>query len=211
MKALIDKELTLSINRFFYVFPVLISALMMIPNWIFTLVFIYFFAITVPNVYVSYTTQGDYQFMDMLPVDKKSIVQSKILTFIFLELLHILFGVIFAIIHNLVYGSFNFFLDLNTAFFGLILIMFALFNIIFLPLYFKTAYQYGKPLIYGAIAVLLWGTAMEFSIVYVPFFRNLFEDNTLMGFVILLVGILIYGGLTKLATDRSIQNYERIQ
>ena len=132
MNNLVYKELKISINKFFFILPILLGLLMFIPNWIYTLVFMYFFWVSVSQIYSAYIAEQDHSFCMMLPVTKREIVKSKIYVLYILEGLHIAFGFLFGIIHNLIYGQFNFFFDINIAFFGLILVLFAIFNIIYL-------------------------------------------------------------------------------
>ncbi|MBI9010528.1 MAG: ABC-2 transporter permease [Tenericutes bacterium] len=99
----------------------------------------------------------------MLPVSRKDIVTAKVYAFTIVELLHIVSAVMLGIAHNLIYGTYNFGMDINPAFFGIIFMTFGLFNIIFLPQYFKTAYKFGAPVIVGNIAILLFVGFFEFS------------------------------------------------
>ncbi len=95
MKNLIYKELNLSINKFFFLLPVILGGLLFIPNWIFLLVFYYFFWISVPQIYGAYIQHGDYNFLSVLPIKRKDIVSSKVYALFILELTHIVFAVIF--------------------------------------------------------------------------------------------------------------------
>lgn len=212
MKNLVYKELKLSINKFFYILPVILSVLFFIPQWIFSIVFLYFFWISVIQIYVTYRAQSDYAFLSMLPVTKKDIVKSKVISLVILESIHILLGVIFGIIHNLIYGSTNFLMDINPAFFGVIFVMFGLFNIIFLPGYFKTAYKYGLPAIIGAVATLLFAAFFEVGAIAIPFVSNIVESNsTGIQILVLVVGIAIFIGLNVIATIKSTKNYVSIK
>ena len=210
MKNLVYKELKLSINKFFFVLPLLLACLMFIPQWIYTIVFMYFFWITVTNMYSSYQSQLDYSFCSMLPVSKKDIVTSKVVSFLIVEGLHVLFGLIFGIIHNLIYGSTNFLLDINYAFFGLILVMFSIFNIVFLPMYFKTGYFFGKPVITGIIVTFIYAIIIEYGTFQFAFMRNTFEGTTSTQIIVLVIGILLSVGLNWLALIISRKNFESI-
>jgi len=70
MRNLVFKELRLSINKFFYLLPIVLGALMFIPNWIFLLVFYYFFWVSVPQIYGAYLQNGDYNFLSVLPIKR---------------------------------------------------------------------------------------------------------------------------------------------
>ena len=211
MKALLYKELKLSINKFFYILPFVLALLFFIPQWIFSLVFMYFFWISVSQIYSSYTAQRDYAFMAMLPVKKKDIVSSKVYAFFIVEGLHMGFGIIFAIANNLIYGSYNFFMDINLAFFGIAFVTFGIFNIIFLPLYFKTAYRFGKPVIYGTTATLLFAGFFEFASIKIPFIYNITESTEVITQLLVLIsGLIISVSLNYIALRKSITNFEQI-
>ena len=210
MRYLIEKELNLNIPKFYFIMPILAAALMMIPMWIYVIVFMYFFWISIPAIYAAYNQQNDLSFTTMLPVRKKDIVISKITALVTLELLHIILGFIMAIVHNQVYGTFNIFLELNIAFFGMIFILFSIFNIIFLPGYFKTAYQYGKPLLISSIAITLYGASIELLNVFVPKFHEITHSPNYLFFQwgILIVGIISYVLSILFSTKLSIKRFE---
>lgn len=210
MKNLVFKELKLAVHWFYYVLPIMLACLMFIPQWIYTFVFMYFFWITITQVYSGYNAKEDYSFNAMLPVTRKEIVQSKLAIILILESIHLLVGVVFGFIHNSLYGSFNFFMDINLAFFGVIMVMYALFNIIFLPLYFKSAYYFGKPVIYGVIATLIYAFAFEFGAFKFQFMRDIFEGSLISQGIVMLVAIIMTVCLTIITLKKSILNYENI-
>jgi hypothetical protein len=210
MKALLQKELQLSINRFFFLLPFLLGLLMFIPNWIFTIVFMYFFWISVPQIYSSYIGQQDQSFMMMLPITKKEIVQSKLLSLLTLEGLHFLFGLIFGIIHNMIYGSFNWFFDINFAFFGIILGLFAVFNIVFLPLYFKWGRNFGKPVIIAIVITMIYAFIPEFLVFQYQSARNILEGHILNQLIVLGSGVVLLLVFTRITCKLSVKYYEKI-
>lgn len=210
MKQLLRKELKLSIQKFFYFLPIILGLLMFIPNWIFMFIFYYFIWISVPQIYGHYQATRDYEFTVMLPVKREDIVKAKAFALYIIESLHIITAVIFGLIHNHIYGSFNFFFDINLAFFGLAILLYGLFNVIFLPGYFKTAHFFGKPLIYASIATIIFGFIFEFGIVAFPWMRDVFESSIqtqMIPFVITTsLGIL----MSILAVKRSIHVFKVI-
>lgn len=210
MKNLVYKELRLSINKFFYIMPVLLSALFIIPQWFFTLVFMYMFWITVPQVFSSYLANEDYNFTSMLPVTKKDIVQSKIIALVVIELIHLAVGVVFAIIHNHLWGVWNFSLDANIAFFGVGFLMYGIFNIVFFPYYFKSGYFFGKPTIAGTIITIIYAGIIEYGVIKYQFMRDLFEGNITSQLIVLIVGIILSIILTITALQISQKRYEKI-
>jgi hypothetical protein len=190
--------------------PLILALLMFIPNWIFTILFMYFFWISVPQIYGAYIGQQDQSFCAMLPVSKKEIVKSKIFSLLILEALHLSIGFLFGIIHNILYGTTNFFFDINFAFFGLIVLLYAIYNIVFLPLYFKTGYYFGKPAIYGTIVTLIYGFIIEFSVIKYQSINTLFEGTIANQIIVLVIGVALSILLTIVTVRKSINNYENI-
>ncbi|PKL00423.1 MAG: hypothetical protein CVV56_06020 [Tenericutes bacterium HGW-Tenericutes-1] len=212
MKNLLYKELTFSINKFFFIIPFVLSLLFFIPSWLYSLVIMYFFWISVPQIIGGYTAQLDYKFCGILPVSKKDIVSSKIIAFLILELIHIISAVIFGVIHNLIYESWNLFMEINPAYFGVMLVMLALFNIILLPNYFKTAYKFGKPIIIGVVATLLFAGLFEVGAAIIPFMRDILKSsNVLTQLTVLFIGIVLFVVMNYVTLKKSIYHFERIR
>ncbi len=209
MKNLIYKELKLSINKFFFLLPVILGGLLFIPNWIFLLVFYYFFWISIPQIYGAYIQHGDYNFLSVLPIKRKDIVSSKVYALFILELTHIVFAIIFGLIHNELYGSWNFFFDINLAFYGVSILLFGVFNITFLPAYFKTAHFFGKPLIYATIATIIFGFIFEFGIAKYQFMRDIFEGTLMVQTIVFIVatilGVLLSVVALKISQKRMME------
>lgn len=136
-----------------------------------------FFWISVPLIYSAYLAQKDYDFTVVLPVRKSDIAMSKGIVLIILEIYHMGWGLIGVIAHILIYGSQNMFIDLGPSFFGYVFIMFGLFNITFSPLYFKTAYYFGRPLIYGVVVTLVFGIGLEVLSLYGETFTVFIESS----------------------------------
>lgn len=210
MKHLLFKEFSLSIHPFFFLLPVLLSALMLIPTWIYLLVFMYFFWISIPQIYSAYLAHGDYNFMAVLPIKRDDIVTSKANALFALEGVHILLAIIFGIIHNALYGQFNFFLDINLSFFGIGILMFGLYNIVFLPLYFKTAHYFGKPAIYGTIVTLIFGFIFEYGAIRFQFMRDIFEGTLSSQILPFIITTVLGVALSFYAVKRSQSNFADI-
>jgi hypothetical protein len=172
----------------------------------------YFFWISVPQIISGYNAQLDYKFVSILPVSKKEIVSSKIIAFILIELTHIVSAVVFGVIHNLIYGSSNLFLEINLSYFGIMLIMLALFNIIFLPNYFKTAYKFGKPLIIAVIVAFIFAGLFEVGAATIPFMKDILKTPIIwIQTTILLIGIALFIGINFITLKKSVMNFESIK
>ena len=176
------------------------------------IVFMYIFWISVPNIFAQYITQEDYSFNLMLPVTKKQIASSKILALICLELLQIAFVVIFGIIHNQIYGQFNFFLDISPSLFGYAFLVYGIFNVVFFPLYFKTAYFYGKPSIIAIAITSVIAIGIEMVVILVPKSNPILDPQDLQTQLIyLFVGIIAFIICNLIAMSKSTKNYENIK
>ena len=210
MRNLVYKELKLSINWFFYILPVLLACLMFIPQWIYSFVFMYFFWITISQICAGYISKEDNSFNAMLPVTKRDIVKSKIAAILIVEGIHLGTGIIFGIIHNQLYGMFNFFTDINIAFFGMMFLMYAIFNLVFMPMYFKTAYFFGKPVIWGVVVTLVYAFLLEYGNFQYQFMRDIFEGDISTQWIVVGVAMVLTVILTLITIKKSIHNFESI-
>ena len=215
MKKLLKKDFSLSINPFFSIgMPLLTGVLFLIPDWVYFVALLYFIWITIPNFFATCNAQRDNEFTLILPVSKKEIVRSRITSIILLESAHILTAIVFAIINSLLFGLDNFAMNLNAAFFGLALLMYGLFNIVFFPLYYRTAYKYGFPMILGMIAAMIFMVLVEFLAIGVPSAAKLLEgqgsvekifQRSLLG-----GGFILFILLNWLTIKMSVSSFEKV-
>ncbi len=212
MIKLMKKELLINLYPIYFLIPLFAGLLMFIPQWIYTVAFLYYFWISVPNLFGSYNQQRDLVFTQMLPVRRKDIVTSRICVSLCLQTLHLVLGVIFGILHNVVYGSFNFSMDITPAFFGIVLLIFAGFNLLFFPMYFKTGYRYGKGLLFGSIYTMVIALGAELLNAFVPSINALLESPTLIlwQWMILVIGLLIYIVANLFAIRQSVKHFNEL-
>jgi hypothetical protein len=211
MSNLLYKELRLSVHWFFFLLPILLACLMFIPGWIYSFVFMYFFWISISQICAGYTARQDNSFNAMLPVTKKSIVQAKISAILIIQGIHIVTALIFGMIHNRLYGQANWFFDINVAFFGMMILLYAIFNILFFPQYFKTAYFFGKPVILGVVVTLIYSFILEFGVFKYEFMRNIFEGDISTQWIIVAIALVLSALLMFITVKKSIHNYESIR
>lgn len=216
MYNLLLKELKLGVSPFFYVLPFLTGALMLIPGWLYFLVPLYFCFLTVPNMFASYKAQNDLIFSSMLPVTKKDIVKAKIAVVVFLELLHIIVAIIYGLISARLYPDMiYYFYEPTLGFWGLAFIMLAIFNIIFITMYFKTAIKHGAATIAAITAAMLFAGGAEWLGIANSFVADLFKgasaDNWVTQSLLLLAGITIFAIFTIIAYYISIKRFEKVE
>ncbi|WP_226577512.1 ABC-2 transporter permease [Halobacillus litoralis] len=215
MYNLLLKELKLGVSPFFYILPFLTGALMLIPGWIYFIVLLYFCWITVPNLCGTYKAQNDLQFSFMMPVTKNDIVKAKIAVIVILEFLHIVVAVIFGIMNTQLYPNINnFFLGPTVGFWGLGFIMFAIFNFIFISMYFKTAYKFGAPTIAAITGAMLFAGGAEWLGIQNSMFFDLFKgsnsNNLFIHLPILFAGIAIFAVFTIIAYHIAIKQFRKV-
>ena len=214
MQKLLYKEFNLSIHKFYFVIPFLTGILFLIPQWPFFIALMYFFFISVPNILSSYNSQNDYAFTIMMPVGKSDIVKSKILAFMTLEMLHLIAGVLFALLHNMLYNIDNFMMELNVAFFGIAFTMFGLFNILMFPMYFKTAYNFGLPTIISCTIVAVYIFGIEMLVILnekaAYYLEGTSPESRITQYAVLVAGILIFLLLSYISAVISAKRFEKI-
>lgn len=212
MINLLYKEFRLSIHPFYYILPVFTGALMLIPQWIFFLVPLYFCFISAANLFSTYKSNNDLNFSAMLPVPRRDVVKARIVSVLILELMHTVWAAAFALLNRTIYQTGNFSLDLNPAFFGLIFIMFSLFNLILFPLFYRTGYKFGLPVILATAAAILFAAAAELLAVFNEPFRRLVEDTGRSGFQLasLTAGMLLFAVAAAAAIRLSINRFEKV-
>jgi hypothetical protein len=216
MYNLLLKELKLGVNPFFYFLPFITGALMLIPSWLYFFVLLYFCFITVPNLFAGYKSQNDLIFTSILPVAKTNIVKAKISVVVILELLHMVIAIIYGVISTSLYPDLTYFFFAPTfGFWGLCFVMLAIFNLIFYPIYYKTAYKYGAAAIASITAALLFAGGAEWLAIQNSFVHDVFKgagaDNLLLQLSILAAGIIIFALFTIIAYYMSIKRFEKVE
>lgn len=214
MKNLLYKEFKLAVSPpFVYIVP-LLGALLLIPQYPYFIALMYAFFISIPNIFIIGRDQRDIQFSVLLPVRKRDVVKARFYAIIIIELIHIAVAVVFGIIRN---GMFpqesSFLMDVNVAFFGFAFIMFGIYNIIFFPMFYKTAYKVGVPVIIAMVAAFVFVVLVEFSVQAVPALRVLdgIQAGTLGAQLpVLAAGILLFAALNVIAFRMSAERFETI-
>ncbi len=210
MYNLMYKEFKLSIHPLFLLYPVLFGALMLIPQWIFSLVPLYFCFVTAPNLFAAFKANNDLNFTALLPISKRDMVKAKIGSIVIIELLHFVFALLFALLNRRLYHMENFAFDLNGAFFGFVLILFGLYNIILFPMYYKTGYKYGAPVIAATVAAVLFAVLMEMLIIINSGFQTLMENPGSIQVLMPIIGILLFAASVYGSYQLSAQLFENV-
>ncbi|WP_372636364.1 ABC-2 transporter permease [Cohnella sp.] len=216
MYNLVMKDLKLGVSPIFLIMPLLTGALMLIPGWIYFLVPLYFCWITVPNVFAGFKAQNDLIFTTMMPVTKQDMVKARVAVIVILEILHIAIAMIFGAITLRLYPDLiYYFFAPYMGFWGLCLAMLAIFNLIFIPMYYKTAYKYGKAAFASIAAAMLFAGIAQWQGIGNSYVADIFigagADNTALQLSILIAGIVIFVAFTAIAYRIGVKRFLKVE
>jgi hypothetical protein len=161
-------------------------------------------------------TNKDHEFTIALPVSRNQLVWAKHMTVIFLEVTHIIAAVPFVLIANLLLHPEGnpVGMDANFAFFGLTLILYTVFNVLFLPHYFATGSKAGIPMLLGAAGFVLTTGTIESLVVITPALKNSLDSLDPATFIyqipVLLGGMVIYAGGIFGSYKWSVRKFDRV-
>ena len=192
-KYLIKKEFLLSAHPMTYVF-MFFGVMLLIPSYPY---YITFFYVTL-GLFFSFMNgreNRDLYFDAILPVSKKDTVRAKTAFVWIVEIIAVVFSVPFAFITQKINpnGSNLAGIEANVAFYGLSLIMLAVFNAVFLCSFFKTAYKVGKSFLFACIPTALFIAAAE-AADHMPVIGDFLEGKggQLVQLPVLFVGIAVF-------------------
>lgn len=215
MKTLIHKEFHTVLRPYLFVFA-LMPILLLVPRYPYFIslgfmaqgIFLYFNETRINN---------DILFTSLLPVSRNRIVLTKHIGVVILELATLIFAIPFAVLSsyilNPVTGNLAG-LDANMTLFGCVLFEYALFNIIFLPNYFKTTQKIGIPLLCGLTAFVVFQVGIEILIAFVPQLNYALEgvtgETAIYRAIVLGIGIIAFIISCILSYKISCKKFENV-
>jgi hypothetical protein len=213
MNNLLYKEFKLSVHVTSYLF-LLLAPMLLIPNYPYYVVFFYqtlgiFFTFQNGNI------TNDVYFTTLLPIRKRDAIKARLATVVIFELLQILAAVPFAILRARLIPMENAAgMEANLALFGLVFGMFGIFNLVFLPMFYQTAFRTGAPFMTASLAMVLYAAAAEVVIHLVPGWGAILDSlNPLylpQQAAVLIAGAAAFIALTILAYTQSAKHFERL-
>lgn len=213
IQKLIYKEWKLAIHPTGYIF-LLMGAMLLIPNYPYYVAFFYL-TLGIFFTFMSGNATNDVFFTTLLPVRKRDVVKARLWTVIGLEVLQIIIAVPFAVLRNQIAPTENLVgMDANIALFGMVFIMFAIFNVVFLPQFYRTAYKTGTPYLMATSAMVVVIVLIELVIQLVPAIKKVL-DSTAADYIppqsiVLITGMLIFALLNWLAYRQSARSFEQL-
>ena len=215
MMNLLYKEFELARHPTLFIFPFL-GAMLLIPSYPFFVAFIYT-PLSIFFIFLQGRENKDILFTVSLPVRKRDVVKARCYFIVIIELFQIIVSVPFAIIRHVFYANpqgNEVGIEVNIAFYGLVLIMYALYNSIFLPLFYKTAYKAGFALLLAGFAITVYIVGVEAVVQLVPVLKQNFDttDPSLMPgqASVLIAGIGIFALSMRLAYKKSASSFEKV-
>lgn len=214
MKNLLYKEFKLAAHPTTYIF-LLLGAMLMIPSYPYYVAFFYT-CLGVFFIFLSGRENKDIYYTVSLPVRKRDAVKARCWMVAIIEVSQLILSIPFAIIGAKINpaGGNQAGIEANVAFYGFVLIMFALFNSIFFPSFYKTAYKIGFGFLIGGIAIGIYIPAIEVAVQVIKPLKDYLDttDPAMMikQLPILFLGIAIYALTMFLSYKRAAKNFEKV-
>jgi len=216
MYNLMLKDLKLGVNPWFFAMPFMMGALMLVPDWLYLIVPMYFFWITVPNIFAQYRAQNDLLFTSMMPVTKPDMVKARIFVIVILELMHIGAAMIYGLFTIRLYPDLDYhFFAPHLGFWGLCFIMMAIYNLFLFPMFYKTAYKYGPAQLSAIAAAMVFAFAAQWTGLQSTYLSDRFNgsgsSHTAFQIAILAAGIVIFMAFTWIAYRISVRRFRQVE
>jgi ABC-2 type transport system permease protein len=213
MKNLLYKEIKLALNPSVYFF-LCFGALLLIPSWPFFIAFMYLF-IAVMNTLMEGKANLDILFTVSLPVRKIDVVRARVYAVAAFEFLQIAAAAPFAVLNKVIHPHGNTAgMNPNIAFFGFVFIMYAVFNAILFPMFYRKAYKPGVPVLISTLAALLFVGAVETLVHVIPVLaahlNPIGAAQVLSQLAVLAAGILVFLLGARIAFVMASRNFEKV-
>lgn len=215
MRQLLIKEFKLTACPLTFVF-LLFAVLVMAPGYP-ILVNVYFMCLGMLYTFQFAREDNDVLYTALLPVSKADVVRARVAFVVTIEVIGFVLCLILTLVRMAVMSDVkpyvtNPLMSANFVYLGGVLVVFALYNLIFVNGFFKTAHFFGKPFIWFTVVAFIFIGVME-TLHNIPGLEML---NTrgfeYMGLQIgaLAAGVVIYVIGTVYTLKRSMRNFEKI-
>lgn len=215
MKKLLNKEMHLSSLLLTYLF-IGFGVMTLIPGYP-ILCGVFFITLGIYQSFQNARESNDIMYSALLPIAKRDVVKGKFLFVLLIELCGFAVIMVLTVVRMTlladaqVYRQ-NVLMNANPFYLGMVLLIFGLFNMIFVGGFFKTAYKIGKPFIIFIIAAFIVIGFAE-AIHHVPGLGivNAFGfDHIGMQVFLFFIGAVICFILTFSAYNKACYHFENI-
>ena len=215
MRSIMRKEMKLSASLLAYFF-IAFGLMFFLPGYP-VLCGEFFVTLGLYQSFMHAREANDIVFSALLPIAKADVVKGRFAFTCFIEMLSFAIMAAATLIRmtalrdSAVYGA-NALMNANLFALGMALLLFGVFNLIFIAGYFRTAYNMGKPfIIYIIVCFIIIGIAETLH--HIPGLEalNAFGfDSIGLQVGLLIIGAICYVGLTLIAFRKSCSSFEVI-
>ncbi|MBP5166464.1 MAG: ABC-2 transporter permease [Oscillospiraceae bacterium] len=215
MKSLLDKELRLAVSPLTWLF-LAASLMTLIPGYP-ILMGSFFICLGIFQSFQSARETNDMLYTALLPVRKADVVKARFIAVCFFELLGFAVMAALTALRMTVLGSASPYLtnplmNANPVFLAFALLIFSLFNLIFVAGFFKSGYKFARPFLIFIIAAMLTVAAAEF-LTHLPalaFLRVPSGERVPLQCCVLLAAAVLYAAVTFLSERSAERAFELI-
>ena len=214
MNALLRKEMRLTAHILSYVF-IVFAVMTLLPGYP-ILCGVFFITLGIFQSFQSAREANDIVYSALLPIAKHDVVKGKFQFSIMIEMCGFAIMAILTIVRMTVFADAevytqNALMNANLFFLGMALVIFGLFNMIFIGGFFRTAYKLSSFVTYIIAAFVTIGIAETLH--HIPGLESVnafgFDDIALQ-ICLLIAGIVIFGVMTFLSYRKSCSDFEII-
>lgn len=208
-----SKDLRLAAHPMMYVFA-LFGVMLIIPNYPYTAVFFYGL-LGIFFTFLSGRENKDVYYCAVLPVTKRDQVRARAWLVVAVELTELVIAIPFAWLSVRINpnGTNLAGIDANVALFGCVLLIYGVFNVVFLPVFYKTAIRAGRAFLLAVIPMTVLMVLVE-ALSHFPVVGPYLDATDAAGQVrqlpVLAVGLAAFALLSWLAYRKAAKNYERV-
>lgn len=211
MFKLLKKEISLASSPLSYLF-IAFSLMVLIPNYP-ALMSAFFICFGIFQSFQTMRDNNDITYSALLPISKTDVVKAKFAFCLFIELCGFAVVCVLSALKMTVLADVPVYRDgalmrTDLCFLGFMLVIFAIFNAVFIGGFFKTAYYFGKPFVFFIILTMVFIGAAEVS-VHIPAFKAI-GDSLTGRIAVFAVCTAIFASVTVLAYRRARINFNRI-
>lgn len=215
MKNILQKELQLTASPLSYFF-ILFAMMTMLPGYP-ILVGGFFVCLGIFHSFQTGRENNDILFTVLLPVEKSDAVRAKYVFTVFIQMVSFLISFILTLVRMIAFShapifTKNAMMNANQAYLAWLLILFTIFNLVFLCGFFKTAYGFGKPFVLFCILAFVW-IALTETLHHFPGLTWLNDTDTRASaphWMLFAAALIIYILVTLASCRRSIRLFEQV-
>ena len=199
-----SKDLRLAAHPMMYVFA-LFGVMLIIPNYPYTVVFFYGL-LGIFFTFLNGRENKDVYYCAVLPVTKRDQVRARAWLVVAVELAELVIAVPFAFLSARINpnGTNLAGIDANVALFGCVLLIYGVFNVVFLPVFYKTAIRAGRAFLLAVIPMTVLMVLVE------AYLDATDAAGQVRQLPVLAVGLAAFALLSWLAYRKAAKNYERV-